>query len=252
MKTYKLRGPNFRKAFTLIELLVVIAIIGILAAMLLPVLSGMPDKAKEKQALIEIGEIVTAAHQYESAYSSFPVSSSNQTAALASGGDFTYGGVPLNTILGAPASTPDNSEVIAILMDLTTFGNGQPTVNQGHVKDPQRHAFLHAKMVSDTNSPGVGPDGVYRDPWRVPYVISFDLNNDGKCRDLFYSRQSVSQKTGQTGFNGLFNSTDIAGNGNNFVHNGSIMVWSFGRDKTASTAVNADTAPNKNNMLNWK
>ena len=38
------------KAFTLIELLVVIAIIGVLAALLLPVLAGMPKKAKVKMA----------------------------------------------------------------------------------------------------------------------------------------------------------------------------------------------------------
>jgi hypothetical protein len=112
--------------------------------------------------------------------------------------------------------------------------------------------FLDAKLTSDTDAPGVGPDGVYRDPWGVPYIISFDLNGDGKCRDLFYSRQSVSQKDGKTGFNGLLNTSDAGGNGNNFAYHGNIMVWSFGRDKTASVGANAETVPNKNNILSWK
>jgi len=58
----------------LIELLVVIAIIAILAAMLLPALASAKKKAQIKKAQLEINQIVTAIHDYESAYSRLPVS----------------------------------------------------------------------------------------------------------------------------------------------------------------------------------
>ena len=52
---------------------------------------------------------------------------------------------------------------------------------------------------------GVDVNGVYRDPWGNPYIISMDLNYDENCKDAFYSLQSVSQENGQTGWNGLIN-----------------------------------------------
>jgi hypothetical protein len=41
-------------------------------------------------------------------------------------------------------------------------------------------------MSGDTNSPGVGTDLVYRDPWGNPYIITMDLNYDEMCKDAFY------------------------------------------------------------------
>ena len=47
-------------------------------------------------------------------------------------------------------------------------------------------------MAGNTTSPGVGPDGVYRDPWGNPYIITIDLNYDDKARDAFYRNPTVS------------------------------------------------------------
>jgi prepilin-type N-terminal cleavage/methylation domain-containing protein len=62
-----------RRAFTLIELLVVIAIIGILAALLLPVLSQVKDKAKRTECLNNVRQIIIGINVYATTGSRLPV-----------------------------------------------------------------------------------------------------------------------------------------------------------------------------------
>lgn len=50
-----------KKGFTLVELIVVIVIIGILAAIMIPRMSGFTDKAKSTQALVNAKQVATAA-----------------------------------------------------------------------------------------------------------------------------------------------------------------------------------------------
>jgi len=265
MKTYLRRVRRSRRAFTLIELLVVIAIIAILAAMLLPVLGKSKEKAKIQQARIEMAAIVTAIKSYESAYSRFPCSTEAQTSASqqapSPGADFTYGTagltIPgfaiLNNFASASQYETNNAEVVAILMDMEKYRDGRNTINIGHARNPQRHQFLNAKEVSDPDlkSPGVGLDGVYRDPWGNPYVITVDLNYDEKARDAFYKLSAVSQQQNQAGLNGLFNSMDNTGNGDHFELNNPIMVWSAGPDKKADAGTKANVGVNKDNILSW-
>lgn len=250
-----------RRAFTLIELLVVISIIAILAAMLLPVLGKVKQKVQVKNAETQIGQIMSAINQYESAYSRFP---SVYTNAVPAGEDLTYGVDLLTTngVTGLPSFYtsfhPNNDVVMAILLDQEFYpGGGLPTVNKGHVKNPQHAGLLNAKMVSDTVTPGVGPDLVYRDPWGNPYLITFDFNNDEKCRDAFYSKSTVSGSKGDPnkGLNGLILKRD--GNGNPitppvFEANSPVMVWSAGPDKRIDMNVRANEGANKDNVVSWK
>jgi type II secretory pathway pseudopilin PulG len=254
-------------------MLVVIAIIAVLAAMILPAVAMAKQKAKVKKAQLEIAQLVQAINAYYNTYSRYPVSTNVMqysliASPLGTPDDYTYGGTftPPNgstfTIPPNPRSLQapylqTNDEVIAILMDLTTYPiNGAQTVNWNHVKNTQQIKFLNAFMASDTNTPGVGPDLVYRDPWLNPYIISMDLNYDDKCMDAVYRKQIVSQVPGSgngAGYNGLYNSTDNKGDGDNYSFNGGVMVWSLGPDMNASVAKGATaiTAPNKDNVLSW-
>jgi prepilin-type N-terminal cleavage/methylation domain-containing protein len=262
-------GPRRVAAFTLIELLVVIAIIAILAGMILPALSAAKQKAKIQRAKLEISQIVNAITSYQSAYNRFPVSSNAMNTAALLAGDYTYG-VPFlmtNPPLGSltPPAWPylaDNSEVIAILMDLESYPvskfpmSGLPTVNFGHVKNPQRSPFLNATMVSDITPPGIGPDLVYRDPWGSPYIITMDLNYDDKARDVLYSQKGVSGDPSSAlnpkpGLNGL-NPKTIASGALVYEANTPIMVWSLGPDKKFSQTSTANQGFNKDNVLSWK
>jgi len=249
MKTYT---PNSRRfsGFTLIELLVVIAIIAILAAMLLPAIATARTNVLKRKAKLEISQIGMAIKSYESTYNGrFPVPPGINMGAV----DYTFGGGPTLSSIGTSViAVTTNAAIIAIIMDEVTYGNGLPTPNKDHVLNLQKNAWLNAKRVSDTTSPGVGTDGEYRDPWGNPYIISMDLSTDDRCRDVLYSRTAVGHKPGQPvqiGLRGLSNPT---GTLDSFESPGQHMIWSKGPDGQASTAVAADQGVNRDNILSWQ
>jgi prepilin-type N-terminal cleavage/methylation domain-containing protein len=237
---------NFNSAFTLIELLVVISIIGILAAMLLGVLASTVNSAKSAKAKTEMSSLVTAIQGYDDAYGRYPISPAVRALATTANGDFTYGGSLLAayaTEIGPGNYTTNNSEVIAILMDITNYPGGGWTVNTNHSRNPQQTIYLNAHMSGDTNSPGVGTDLVYRDPWGNPYVITMDLNYNEVCEDAFYKLPIVSAG----GANALILQPD-----GNYACRGKVMVWSAGHNKSIDPDDPANDHENHDNVLSWK
>jgi prepilin-type N-terminal cleavage/methylation domain-containing protein len=275
---------GFKKTsgFTLVELLVVIAIIAVLAGILMPALSAAKKKAQIAKCRMEIHNLVGAINQYQSTYGRYPTTRDARTKGIdtpvgntpAQYPDFTYG--TYNTYYAPGSTTPssavlakggfsttimtskpgspyqaNNSEVMAILMDVKTWN----PVAKDNPENNQHQRFFDPKPASDNRSAGLGPDGVYRDVWGNPYIISFDMNYDGNTRDAFYSQSQVSSVKNPTaatagqGLNGLF-LADKA-NQNSYEARNGVMVWSLGPDGAANTAQKANEGQNSDNILSW-
>lgn len=220
----KLSTPSFFKSFLKawipnVETLVALVIFFCLCLILIPNLGGGP-KHPHVRAKTEMQQIEQAIVAFKATYSHWPMPSETLRQDTS---DFTYGtfGVDMkeriSVINPRPRHQANNSEIVAILMAVP-----HPTYNPDHTNNPLKKEFLNPKRATDDGKWGLGPkDGIYRDPWGMPYIISIDLNYDGVTKDAFYSFTKVSR--GPTnGFNGLFSRS---GSGtNDFVFRGPVMI----------------------------
>ncbi|HSY17765.1 MAG TPA: hypothetical protein VK815_05490 [Candidatus Acidoferrales bacterium] len=244
-------GRRGNHALTCMEGLVVVVILFFLVAMLLPVVYPGPERPVSK-VRTELADIVNAINAYQTEYGRYPIPTNDEAAALGRKDDLTYGGPLLDAALKPGVVIPVNAEVVAILMDMQIFPNGTPSANNNHNLNPKQIKFLNAKLSGDNKSRGVGNDGVYRDPWGNPYIISMDLSGDGNCRDAFYRNHLVSGNSGTSGFYGLVNFSDTNGTSDAFEFHGKVMAWSLGPDGKADASKPANEAPNKDNILSWQ
>lgn len=154
--------------------------------------------------------------------------------------DFTFGTTGAQGYSGASIVTgigtgeTNNAVVMSILLDLVAAAAGNPTLNAGHILNPQRFVALHVKQTDSVTKGGIGPDLVYRDPWGNPYIITFDLNYDNICQDGFYY--------------------PLTKGANPMLPHVSVMIWSFGPDGKVNTSrsVGQNGGENKDNILSWK
>lgn len=146
------------KAFTLIELLIVIAIIGILMALLFPALKGVLEAARKAKAKNDVVQLAIAVKGYENEYGKLPTAVvSADDASEASQGWFQ----------GPQTGSQSNKEIVKVLM-----GEDYNGLN------PRKIVFIEGRPAKggDTPKDGVAADGVFYDPWGIPYAIKMDTS----------------------------------------------------------------------------
>jgi prepilin-type N-terminal cleavage/methylation domain-containing protein len=239
------------RGFTLVEMLVVIAIIAILAAILVPTLGHAKSVAKRNVAKVEMLSLAAAIQQYETEYKRMPVPAEAQRCASENPGchDFTFGttlpdGSLINTAY-APIATYDSPTFQccnALLLAILRGEKAAPTRELAEIarrRNPRGIVFFEARIAASDNAPGVGPtDGVLRDPWGNPYIISLDMDDDGKTLDGYYGYVRKS------------------GSGLDPEINVTVMVWSFGPDGQIEDkdkdGVTVSSGLNKDNIVSWE
>lgn len=247
---------------TLIELLVVISIIGVLAGLLLPALAGAKKKARETQARKDMADIRGAVSVYQQDYNRLPCSTSAMQAVP--GADFTYGtrfpvslppdyaftGYQTNVLNNNGGGyQANNSELMVILMGGVTSPGFpiEPSV-QNNMRNPRKTGYYSPKLSTGsgaTAGPGMGTDGVMRDPWSNPYIVALDLNYDGWVSNSVYNASAMSTSgSALVRQGGAGTST--------YALKDSVMIFSFGQDGFFDRTLAADAVPNKDNILSWK
>lgn len=211
-----MRIPKFNKGFTLIELLVVIAIIGILAGILLPVLSRARESARRTQCMSNVKQIGMGLIMYANENNeNYPSSTVNNTAMASLNLLYdTY--ITDNRVFNCP-SDPLVTAASNAVMIVSTINGGQAfTQDQcsyGYDRSHTQADAADVALVADRpgltfddntntrNHNGRGQNVVYVDG-HVEFVnspLAGWYYGDGITRDNIYSNFSTAGNTVSAG-----------------------------------------------------
>ena len=146
---------------------------------------------------------------------------------------------------------PDEARVTAAKHDLATISQALKLYRLDIGRYPTTEQGLKALVERPSSEPvpqnwknGGYLDRLPNDPWGNPYIVTLDLNGDGKARDGFYSLAAPNNGTP----NGLTETRPGI-----FELNAPVMAWSFGPDSKANATQNtAKGTDNFDNILSWK
>ncbi len=211
-------------AFTLIELLTVIAVMGVLAALLLPVVGGIARTKYRNIATAEMNQIENALEDFKAKYGVYPPSNANPTGTYAqpqTNADFpqlyyelsgvTNNGTVYKTLDGAAQiqnnNTPPNTDVQKAFGvggfinccsqaggdDATPARNFLPGLKQNRIATVQDNNVWITNLVTTVN----GPDPGYM-PLGVANVNPFRYVYPGVNNPNSYDLYVVLRISGQT------------------------------------------------------
>lgn len=208
-------------------------------ALLAPVVLG-PHEPGIPKTFAESRTLRTATTHFKSEYGFFPVAKATIQRCLDTDTDFTFG-IPESS--GLTNTHSGNSEIMIVLLAREQLPNRE-------LQNSRKIVFMDLKQARSTSDSGLGPDGVYRDPWGNPYIITLDLNGDGYCEDALYSRPAVSSNT--VGKQGARRFESAGANPDSFYLKTEMMIWSMGPDGTADPNTPAGQGTNSDNILSWE
>ena len=207
------------KAFTLIELLVVISIIAVLAAILLPVMNSVQNRARVVQAVNDERQIVGCVMAYKAEYGHAPVPVDYRT-----NEEYTFG---------------DNDLKSAVLIEILSddisknYGETDTTVTLVQTLNPNNTSYMNWPVAKNAINPkgGLGiKDGQPYDPWGGVYIVRVDANGDGTVPNPY---------SGKSAGGDPLNFTAIA--------------WSFGKDLTGGPiGIDKNTGVAADDVISWQ
>lgn len=205
--------------------------------------------AKIKLARLQAFQIAVAFDTFLRGYGSGRMPMTTNAMAAASP-DFVYGtyntGCPIEILNAGGDYQANNAEIMAILMAARQHPDGSPSVNADDYYNPDRGQVINPPLAADTKSPGLGPDGVFRDPWGNPYIVAVDVDANYVTESHFkgIEKPPVLPQATVTG--------EIQQQSDYFCAQTRILVWSFGPDGKADPALKVTEGVNADNVYTWR